>query len=1140
VLVNDVRSDPRYLELEELPDTCAELDVPIEVRGRVIGVLGVQSDQPFAYDQADVALLQLLASQAGVAIENARLFEETQRRVAQTQLLLGVSEATASTLDSVEVMRRVARAVAGALEADTTAAYIFDQTGTMLRPVAGYHVPQAQLEMYQQTPLPFHGIPFIEEAIHNQRSVHTSDTTTDSRYVEQIAELIPARSALLTPMIVKGEAIGVLWAVWWEEVHPLTEEEQRLIEGLVRQAAIAIDSARLFDETRRRAEEQALLRSISEMVGRATERQTMLDTALDSVLRTLGFDAALISLHDPETGQMRLAAQLRVPEPMVQKFEREGLADTLCEFVFNAGESLVIEDVRQGAPVDVSGLIHHGLHTYTGTPLVYRGQNEGTICLFNRAVREIAAPAVTLLEAIGREIAIGMENTRLVEETQQRLEELTMLSDVSQALASAPLQAEEIATIVARQFVEVMDVPEASLSLLDPEEGTMSILTDFFVDPQDAQIRQEEGLEVFHLADYPATVRVMRELEPLVVHASDPNADPAELAYMEEHEVTTLAIIPLAVKGETIGVIELETWDEERHYTTQELNLALTLANQAAVALENARLFQEAQVRAEEQATLRRITEAVSRSLEMEDLLQTTLAEMLAALEFDAGLVSLLAEDTGQLYLAAEQGLPEPMVRSLEQEGLADTLCDYVFQRGETVFLSDVRQGAPVDVSGPIKHGLFTYLGVPLEYRGRNEGTICLFHRSVREATPQEIALFEEIGRQIVIGVESARLFQEAQVRAEEQATLRRITEAVSRSLEMEDLLQTVLAEMLAALDFDAGLVSLLEEDSSQLYLAAEQGLPEPMARLLEREGLADTLCDYVFQRGETVFLSDVRQGAPVDVSGPIKHGLLAYLGVPLEYRGRNEGTICLFHRFVRESTSQEIALLEEIGRQIVVGVENARLFEQTQAALAEVEATHRSYVRRGWQDHLRQREMLGRSGFVYDRIQATQPDGAVADPDLWRPEMERALADGDAAIAVDDSDDGGRSGLAIPISLREQTFGVLGVELPTPDHHWSEDDIALIEAVSDQLAQTLETARLFADSQRRAERERLIGEITTKIRASADIEDILETTAVELGRALGTSRALVRLSTEQPTPDDPGSPAASAQDAQPEADGQE
>jgi GAF domain-containing protein len=91
----------------------------------------------------------------------------------------------------------------------------------------------------------------------------------------------------------------------------------------------------------------------------------------------------------------------------------------------------------------------------------------------------------------------------------------------------------------------------------------------------------------------------------------------------------------------------------------------------------------------------------------------------------------------------------------------------------------------------------------------------------------------------------------------------------------------------------------------------------------------------------------------------------------------------------------------------------------------------------------------------------------------------------------------------------------VLGVEAPEGERQWGEDDIALIEAIGEQLAQTLESARLFADSQRHVERERLVGDITAKLRASTDVRHIIETAAVELGQALGTSRAMVRLQTD-------------------------
>jgi hypothetical protein len=166
---------------------------------------------------------------------------------------------------------------------------------------------------------------------------------------------------------------------------------------------------------------------------------------------------------------------------------------------------------------------------------------------------------------------------------------------------------------------------------------------------------------------------------------------------------------------------------------------------------------------------------------------------------------------------------------------------------------------------------------------------------------------------------------------------------------------------------------------------------------------------------------------------------------------------------------------------------------------------------------------------------------GVRAVPDLWRPEIEQVLdtaapamtfraapqplGEGTAAeesgmkaggVPSDQGDGSGRAqqgaGLAVPIVLRGQTIGVLGIEDPDASQRWSGDQVDLLEAVGQQLALALENARLFEETQRRAERERLVTDITARIRSSTDMLGVLETTATELGKALGTSRVLVRL----------------------------
>jgi len=200
-----------------------------------------------------------------------------------------------------------------------------------------------------------------------------------------------------------------------------------------------------------------------------------------------------------------------------------------------------------------------------------------------------------------------------VAEAQRRSREQKMFFDVSRSMAGAFRQSEEIVNIVLRQFVEVMKVDESSLSLLNAQGDALQVVASFFTDEERHARYLEHGPEVDYLADYPATARVMETLQPRVIHAGDPDADPADVAYMQEFDVATMAALPLAFKGRAIGIIELEMYGQKRHFSEQEIGLAMTLASQAAAAMENARLYETVQ-----QAHAEVESQVVERTAELE------------------------------------------------------------------------------------------------------------------------------------------------------------------------------------------------------------------------------------------------------------------------------------------------------------------------------------------------------------------------------------------------------------------------------------------------------------------------------------------------------------------------------------------
>jgi signal transduction histidine kinase len=235
--------------------TDAHWRLPLAVRDRELGVLTARHVVPPGAKADEEQLLKLVANQVAIAVENARLYEETQKRLRSTETLLAVSQAVGSTLDPTETLRRVAREAGRALGADSVGAYLADPEQTHLRPVAGYHVPKERTETLLMAPIPFEGHLLLQDAWRNGEARYSSDAVNDPRINRETMARFPHRSMLFVPMIVKGAPIGGLFLLWLHATRQFAPEEVRLMEGISRQAALAIENARLYEGVKRHLNE---------------------------------------------------------------------------------------------------------------------------------------------------------------------------------------------------------------------------------------------------------------------------------------------------------------------------------------------------------------------------------------------------------------------------------------------------------------------------------------------------------------------------------------------------------------------------------------------------------------------------------------------------------------------------------------------------------------------------------------------------------------------------------------------------------------------------------------------------------------------------------------------------------------------
>lgn len=223
---------------------------------------------------------------------------------------------------------------------------------------------------------------------------------------------------------------------------------------------------------------------------------------------------------------------------------------------------------------------------------------------------------------------------------------------------------------------------------------------------------------------------------------------------------------------------------------------------------------------------------------------------------------------------------------------------------------------------------------------------------------------------------------------------------------------------------------------------------------------------------------------------------------IPLRSRGRILGALTVQSDQPNAFNMTEIAAFQALADQVAIAFDNAQLYKESQILLDEARRAYSAVSSESWQTKLRSSPELS---YRYDH-NTLAPISAT-----WLPEMQEAFNSGEIV------DDEQTSSLFIPITVRDQRIGVLKLMKENTHLGWTKEDIKMLETITEQLAVALESARLYEETRRRAERERLTSEITAKVRASNDPQVILQTAASELRRALQAQRTQVLLQTSRP-----------------------
>jgi GAF domain-containing protein len=433
VSTRDVLADPRITYTRTMIERLGAsplrsgLAVPLLADNAVMGVLAV-GDRVRVFGDDDLRLADAFAHHAAVAIRNARLHEETRTRLRQTETLLAVSGQLTALLGPVEMMRRIAREICHAVGADSAGAFLADPEERHLRPIAGYHVPKHLLPALVTRPIPIRDHPVVEEAWARQAPVHIANVRADSRVDRAVWRRFRHRSNLFCPMIAQGKPIGGFVLVWWERRRELTPDEVALVEGISRQAGIALANARSMEELRARQGRLEAIAETARELSRIQPQAELLARVARACASIIGMVAVNIRVLAGD--DLVLRGTWGLPKTITPR-PRLKIGESLAGQVAATGEPLLLTD-----PYGDPRLIpEHRLHrqffryrAYLGLPLKMGDRIVGTMSVYTRRPEGFSAGDVAAAGAIASHVAVAIDNARLYREAQEARDRLQALS----------------------------------------------------------------------------------------------------------------------------------------------------------------------------------------------------------------------------------------------------------------------------------------------------------------------------------------------------------------------------------------------------------------------------------------------------------------------------------------------------------------------------------------------------------------------------------------------------------------------------------------------------------------------------------------------------------------------------------------
>ncbi|HLW13097.1 MAG TPA: GAF domain-containing protein [Casimicrobiaceae bacterium] len=944
------QTDYRALELmvaEGTDMSRSGVAVPIFAGDRMLGFISVENmDRENAFGDPDVRLLSTVAASMGVALENARLFDETQRLLKETErrsselaVINSIQQGMAKELNFQTIVDLVGDKLREMFATGDLAIHWRDEStdivhhlyvyehGVRLAPRTSAYKPEAK----------------INQALQTGRPVVLGDRAAmDAIGIKTVAGTDDSLSCIFVPVMVGDRLIAAISIESFERKHAFDDAQVHLLSTIAASMGVALENARLLAETQRNARESSALSDVGRDLSSTLDLATVMDRIAGHAKEMLGAGNSAIFLPDADGRNYRALVALG------------DLADNLKVTVVEPGHGIIGSLIESGRPelindtaadpraVQIAGTEMRPDERLMVVPLLAGETVQGAMAVWRSGGSPFEAHELEFLVGLSRQAAIALKNAQLYRETQEALEQQTASAEVLRVISSSMADARPVFDKIAHSCGQLFASEQVGVFLLG-DDGLLHAGT-WYGAAMEAVVRTfPKPLE------QTITARVLRERAP--VHIADAAAlkdAPASLREVQTLIGNFSAVwVPMLWEGRGVGSICLLR-QPVKPFSDKELTLLKTFADQAVIAVQNARLFNETKEALDQQTATAEILKVISRS-------PTDVQPVLDAVAEAAG--RLCRAEGSRVWLVDGDRL-----RAMTSYGPADA-----DPRGETlpirttsiagrtvlerrcIHLHDVLPLIETEYPDVRKlqarHGFRTVLNVPLLQEGEAIGVIAMLRREVRPFSSSEIALVQTFADQAVIAIQNVRLFNETQEALEQQTATAEVLQVISSSVSDTAPVFDKILDSCQRLFTAHQLAVMLVREDGRVYPAAWRGSAfDTLMRDIGSMPVDKTFTGQAIRERRPIRATD-QEALAMHYPGidklveTVGHYTSVYS--PMFWEGRGIGAICVFRQPPRPYSDKEVELLRIFSDQAAIAIQNARLFNEARDARAAAETAN-------------------------------------------------------------------------------------------------------------------------------------------------------------------------------------------------------